>query len=150
MQLVRSRLSLRMIVLKHMLSAHLPFKVLKRRMPSAGPQIWIRSSLLILKRSAPATTAGRLFCHYSDSKIFFTSFAYYVLGTNASWQCACKYNSSIVHSVSCLFKFFFHLRSWRRALRKVRTCDVAATAECPAVRTMAQGATCQKEKEPLK
>lgn len=34
--------------------SHLPFMVLKRRMPSAGPQIWIRSSLLILKRSAPA------------------------------------------------------------------------------------------------
>lgn len=42
--------------------SHLPFRVLKRRIPSAGPQIWIRSSLLILKRSAPATTAEHLFC----------------------------------------------------------------------------------------
>lgn len=36
--------------------------MLKSRIPSAGPQIWIRSSRLILRRSAPATTAGRLFC----------------------------------------------------------------------------------------
>lgn len=43
-----------------------------------------------------------------------------------------------------------YLRSWRRALRKARTCDGAATAERPAARTMAGGATCQKEEEPLK
>ncbi len=42
--------------------SHLPFMVLKRRIPSAGPQICIRSSLLILNRSAPATTAENLFC----------------------------------------------------------------------------------------
>lgn len=35
-------------------------------------------------------------------------------------------------------------------MRKVRTSDGAATAECPAVRTKAQGATCQEEEEPLK
>lgn len=34
---------------------HLLFMVLKRRIPSARPQIWIRSSLLILRRSAPKT-----------------------------------------------------------------------------------------------
>lgn len=38
--------------------SHLPFMVLKRRIPSAGPQIWIRSSLLILKRSAPTKKAA--------------------------------------------------------------------------------------------
>lgn len=34
-----------------------------------------------------------------------------------------------------------YLRSWRRALRKGRTCDGSATAECPVVRTTAEGAT---------
>lgn len=34
-------------------------------------------------------------------------------------------------------------------MRKARTCGGAATAACPAARTMAQGATCQKEERAL-
>lgn len=48
--------------------SHLPFMVLKRRIPSAGPQIWIRSSLLILSRSAPATAVEHLFCFLPAQK----------------------------------------------------------------------------------
>lgn len=36
-------------------TAHLPLIALKRRMPSAGPQIWMKSSLLIFSRSEPET-----------------------------------------------------------------------------------------------
>lgn len=116
------------------LMSHLPFMVLKRRIPSAGPQIWIRSSLFILKRSAPATAAEHLF-------------SFHLLFKSIMDSCF-----SLSHSAVCLVWGFLthYLWSWRRALRKVRTCDGAATAECPLVRMTAEGATCQKEEEPLK
>lgn len=119
------------------LISHLPFMVLKRRIPSAGPQIWIRSSLLILKRSAPATAAEHLFSFH----LLFKNIMHFLF-----------FPPWLSHSAVCLVLGFLthYLWSWRRALRKVRTCDGAATAECPVVRTMAEGATCQKEEEPLK
>lgn len=65
------------------LMSHLPFMVLKRRIPSAGPQIWIRSSLLILSRSAPATTAQNLFCFLPAQKYSLNSSLF--LNGNALW-----------------------------------------------------------------
>lgn len=134
--------------------------LLKRRIPSAGPQIWIRSSLLILRRSAPTRrpaenlpTAEGCFCPLMKraSSTFKDN---YVSVADPYVRIMSPLFILLIPvltrpSQPWMHRLCGYLRSWRRAVRKVRTCDGAATAECPAVRTMAQGATCQKEEEPL-